>query len=75
MVNGYASRIIGVHLHDVNGVTDHYAPGLGEVDFDQVAAYLPREAFRTFELQPSSTAEQVKNGLQFLVDHGCIRSL
>jgi sugar phosphate isomerase/epimerase len=71
----FASNIIGIHLHDVRGVVDHYAPGLGEVDFDRVAVYLPREAFRTCELQPSNTVEQVKNGLEFLVRHHCVRSL
>jgi sugar phosphate isomerase/epimerase len=71
----YASRIIGVHLHDVRGVVDHYAPGLGEVDFDRVAVDIPQEAFRTCELQPSNTVEQVKDGLEFLVRHGCISSL
>ena len=70
----YSSRIIGVHLHDVIGVNDHYAPGLGEVDFNWVAAYLPKDAFRTCELQPTNTTEQVKNGLKFLLEHGCIRS-
>jgi hypothetical protein len=40
-----------------------------------VAVYLPREAFRTCELQPSNTVEQVKNGLEFLVRHHCVRSL
>ncbi len=29
----FAPRIIGTHLHDVIGTTDHYAPGLGNVDF------------------------------------------
>ena len=71
----FASNIIGIRLHDVRGVVDHYAPGLGEVDFDRVAVYLPREAFRTCELQPSNTVEQVKNGLEFLVRHHCVRSL
>ncbi len=74
-VKRYASRIIGVHLHDVKGVKDHYAPGLGEVDFDRVAAYLPQEAFRTCELQPSNTFEQVKDGLEYLVIHHCVRAL
>jgi len=71
----YSSRIIGVHLHDVVGVTDHFAPGLGEVDFDRVATYLPQKAFRTCEIKPSNTAEQIKKGLKFLLEHGCIRSL
>ncbi len=69
----YSSRIIEVHLHDVNGVNDHFAPGLGEVDFDRVAPYLPDAAIRTLELHPLNTPEQVKAGLDFLYQHGCIQ--
>jgi sugar phosphate isomerase/epimerase len=70
----FSRRIIGTHLHDVIGTTDHYAPGLGQVDFDRVAAYLPASAFRTCEFQTFNTPEQVKTGLRFLVEHGCIKS-
>jgi FMN phosphatase YigB (HAD superfamily)/sugar phosphate isomerase/epimerase len=69
----FASRIIGVHLHDVNGVDDHRAPGLGEVDFRMVAPYLPEEAFRTLEVQSSNTPDQIKAGIKILVDSGCVR--
>lgn len=62
----FSPRIIGTHLYDVLGTTDHYAPGLGTVDFDRVAAYLPDEAFRTCEFQNTNTPEQVKAGLQYL---------
>ena len=68
----YSSRIIETHLHDVKGFTDHLAPGLGEVDFDMVARYLPRDAIRTLELQPGNTPEQVKAGLEYLAAHGCL---
>jgi sugar phosphate isomerase/epimerase len=68
----FAPRIIGTHLHDVVGTTDHYAPGLGTVDFDMVAQYLPENAFRTCEFQTFNTPEQVKAGLRVLVEHGCI---
>ena len=71
----YASRIIGVHLHDVRGVNDHFAPGLGEVDFDKVASYLPAEAYRTFELQPTNAPESVKAALKYLVEHGCVKPM
>jgi len=71
----YSARMIGVHLHDVIGITDHYAPGLGEVDFDRLAAYLPADAFRTCEFQVVNTTEQVKAGLKFLAEHGCIKCL
>ncbi|MCJ7722512.1 MAG: sugar phosphate isomerase/epimerase [Anaerolineales bacterium] len=71
----YSARMIGVHLHDVIGIADHYAPGLGEVDFDRLAAYLPADAFRTCELQVVNTTAQVKAGLKFLAEHGCIKCL
>lgn len=71
----YSSRIIEVHLHDVLGTDDHLAPGLGEVDFDVVAAYLPRTAIRTLELQGSNTSSQVSAGLRYLAQHRCIEAL
>jgi HAD superfamily hydrolase (TIGR01662 family) len=73
-LNRFRVRIIGTHLHDVIGVTDHFAPGLGEVDFSMVAKYLPENAFRTCEFHTSNTPEQVKAGLKFLFEHGCIKT-
>ncbi|TFH37706.1 MAG: HAD family hydrolase [Anaerolineales bacterium] len=69
----FADRISGVHLHDVCGLNDHYAPGLGDVDFQRVASQLPRDAFRTCELQGFNSTEQIKNGLQVLIETGCIK--
>ncbi len=71
----YSSRMLGTHLHDVIGVTDHYAPGLGEIDFSKIAPYLPGDAFRTFELLPGNTIAQVKEGLKLLAEAGCINYL
>ncbi len=68
----YASRIIGVHLHDVAGINDHLAPGLGDIDFGMVASYLPPEAYRVLEVQSFNTPEQIKTGLKILLDTGCI---
>lgn len=69
----FSTRIIGTHLHDVVGLTDHFAPGLGEVNFDLVAAYLPVEANRTCEFQVFNNFEQVKAGLKYLHSHHCIK--
>lgn len=66
----FSTRIIGVHIHDVNGVNDHFAPGLGEVNFDQIAPFIPEKAFRTLELKPKTTPEQITSGMKYLVDHG-----
>lgn len=69
----FASRIIGTHLHDVIGTTDHHSPGLGCVDFPLIAACLPEGAFRTCEFQTFNTPEQVRFGLGVLVESGCIK--
>ena len=74
-LNRYSSRMLGTHLHDVIGVTDHYAPGLGEINFTRIAPYLPADAFRTFELLPGNTLAQVKEGLKLLAEAGCINYL
>jgi len=71
----YSARMLGVHLHDVIGVTDHYAPGLGEIDFKIIAKYLPENAFRTLEMLPGNTLAQVKHGIHYLVETGCIKYL
>jgi sugar phosphate isomerase/epimerase len=74
-VQHYASRMIGVHLHDVIGLKDHQAPGSGEVDWELVVDYLPNNAIiRTCELRHYLTSEQVVAGLQFLAGKGCIAS-
>jgi sugar phosphate isomerase/epimerase len=69
----FGARIIGTHLHDVLGIQDHLLPGQGDVDFDRIAAYLPKNAIRTLEFQGFNTHEQVKAGLNFLQEHGCIQ--
>lgn len=68
----FGGRMLGTHLHDVIGITDHHAPGLGEVDFQMVAGYLPDQAFRTIEVMSFNTPEQIMAGLTRLVDAGCV---
>jgi len=68
----FSSRMLGIHLHDVIGIDDHYAPGLGEVDFDQIIAYLPKGVLRTCELLARNTPEQVKAGMSFLAEKGLL---
>jgi sugar phosphate isomerase/epimerase len=69
----FGPRIVGTHLHDMIGTTDHYAPGLGNVDFSTIAAYLPHNAYRTCEFQTFNSPEQIKEGLIHLSEQGCIK--
>lgn len=70
----FADRIVEVHLHDVKGIEDHLAPGLGEVDFARLAPWLPAGALRTCEIRPQATPEQIVAGMDTLVRLGCIEA-
>ena len=67
----FAERIIGVHLHDVVGLSDHMAAGLGQIDWNMVASYLPAGSLRTCEFQSFNSPEQVAAGLKWLIAKGC----
>ncbi len=70
----FGTRILGVHLHDVDGLTDHLAAGLGGIDWEMVARHLPRQALRTCEFQFSNSPEEVAAGLRWLEEMGCVES-
>jgi len=70
----FSGRIVGVHLHDVIGLTDHLAAGVGEVDWAMVARYLPAGALRTCEFQFSNSPTEVAAGLRWLEEMGCVKN-
>lgn len=71
----FGHRIVGVHLHDVKGLQDHQAPGLGDVDFNMVARYLPEYAFRTLEVGDWNTQSEILQGMETLVARGCVKRI
>ncbi len=46
----FGRRIIGTHLHDVIGISDHQAPGLGDVDF-RTCGWIPSERCHSVPLK------------------------
>jgi sugar phosphate isomerase/epimerase len=65
-------RTIGTHLHDVDGIGDHRAPGNGDVDWRYIAAGLPRMALRVFEIDQRQPDELVAKAPAFLRERGVI---
>ena len=71
-LNRFGNRMVGVHFHDVVGVTDHQIPGRGEVNFKKLAAYIPDGVYKTLEIGPQASPDEIKTGLETLVESGCI---
>src|SRR6185295_15542247 len=66
------ARCIGCHLHDVDGIGDHRAPGAGDVAWDYLAEGIPASALRVFEINQSQPADAVAAAIPFLRERGVI---
>ncbi|HPR34661.1 MAG TPA: TIM barrel protein [Anaerolineaceae bacterium] len=74
-LEAFSLRMVGVHLHDVQGIVDHQMPGTGDVDFAWLAPYLPAHAIRTLEINNATPYEDFLAGLKLLEQTGCISSI
>jgi sugar phosphate isomerase/epimerase len=57
-------RLVGVHVSDVRGLRDHYAPGSGDLDFAALAPHLDASALRTFEVDQGEPDESLARALE-----------
>jgi len=67
-----ADRMIGVHLHDVRGLQDHCAPGIGDLDWDFIARNLPEGIVKVCEIGEWNSPEDTRKVVAFLKDKGII---
>ena len=65
-------RVVGMHLHDVRRLTDHRAPGNGDVDYAWLAARIPATAARTFEIDQHESDADVASALELLRAAGVV---
>ena len=70
MLDAYGKYLAGVHLHDVNGYSDHHVPGTGEVDFDLLKKYLKKDTIKILEIHPRETEKDLMDGVDFLKNMG-----
>lgn len=69
----FSDLLIGVHLHDVKGYSDHSPPPMNahdSVDFEMVKKYLKPDTIRILELKDSVSCEDASAGLAWLAGNG-----
>jgi sugar phosphate isomerase/epimerase len=71
-LGAFASRMAGVHLHDIAGLKDHQVAGKGEMNWPMIARYLPAQAIRTCEFDWPYSAEEIVSGVEYLRQMGCL---
>jgi len=65
LLKRYADRLVGIHVHDADGLDDHRPPGTGKIDFSPLAVLDPGVP-RVMELRPGTPEEDVAAGLDHL---------
>jgi sugar phosphate isomerase/epimerase len=71
-LNELGGRCVGAHVHDVDGLADHRAPGHGTADWDHYAAKLPPHIPRIFEINQKVPEDEVADAIPFLQGAGIL---
>jgi sugar phosphate isomerase/epimerase len=62
----YSDRMVGIHLHDVIGVSDHKVPLRGEFDFTTLRPYVSKETIKVVEAFVPAPDEDVVRGMEYI---------
>ena len=68
----FKNRMVGIHLHDIHGISDHHAPGKGNMNWEMVAKYLPAGIVRVCEIGEWNDEEQIQGVVKFLRKKGIL---
>lgn len=69
-LEAYSNSMIGIHLHDFRGLEDHFAPGQGEMNFENLNPYLRPSHIKIFEVHAKVDREDLIRGIQYIQSLG-----
>lgn len=64
-LDAYAKDMLGIHLHDVLGCSDHLAPRKGNFNFNSLRPYLKKNTLKVIEVHHPASAEDLKKAKKF----------
>ena len=63
----YGDRLIGIHLHDAIGGSDHRALGRGDIDFSNIMEYVKADTEIVLEIHSQASASELVRSRDMLV--------
>jgi sugar phosphate isomerase/epimerase len=65
-LRAFQQRLIGLHLHNEEGLDVHRAPGEGSMDWKALAPLLPAAALRVIEVDQTVSLASLRAGFEYL---------
>ncbi len=65
-LDAYAKNMLGIHLHNLRGCTDHQAPIKGDFDFKMLKPYINEKLIKIIEAHQPATAKDLKSSKELL---------
>jgi len=62
----FRDRMVGIHLHDICGISDHHAPGKGNMNWEMIAKHLPWGIVKVCEIGEWNDEEHMEGVVKFL---------
>ena len=66
----FEGKTIGMHLHDLRGLSDHFAPGSGDFDFRAIKPFAVKIPLKVVEAHDKSTSAEVRGSIAYLARCG-----
>ncbi|NOY59948.1 MAG: sugar phosphate isomerase/epimerase [Calditrichaeota bacterium] len=63
----YKKYLAGMHIHDIKGLQDHLAPGLGDFQFEILKPYLDKDSIRILEIHDQASAQNIQTAVKSLI--------
>ena len=66
LLQAYRTRLLGVHIHDAQGLDDHWAPGTGEIEWSNLKELIHRAAIKILEVHQKADRRQLCQGRELV---------
>ncbi|MBN2097127.1 MAG: sugar phosphate isomerase/epimerase [Candidatus Omnitrophica bacterium] len=66
ILDKFSPRMLGIHLHDIEGIDDHRAPLEGKFDFTLLKPYVKENTLKVLEPHYPATKEQILRAKEYL---------
>lgn len=64
----FGEGLLGCHLHDAQGISDHLTPGAGDFDWPELTRALAHAPIKVLEIHPGPGPEEIKEAADMLAD-------